>query len=318
MDEFALIDLLLAELGERARGPGVVLGPGDDSALIEIPAGRVAVASIDTLVGGVHFPADAPAELVAHRALGASVSDLAAMGADAHYVLIALTLPEQHAADWIGAFARGAAAAAGRFGVIVAGGNLARGELSVTVSAHGHVVATAALRRRGARPGDVVCVSGVLGGAHVALTRADLARPPGVATLLTCQASDADYPLRRYWLPEPRLALGRALRGLASAAIDVSDGVVADLGHLCTASGIGAEIDLARLPVVAGADPPSAAVAGDDYELCFTVAAASRERLGALPEPVAVIGTIVAGTGVRVLQAGRPIEITAEGYRHFR
>jgi thiamine-monophosphate kinase len=318
MDEFELIDAFVAVLGERARGAGVLLGPGDDAALIEIPAGRVAVATIDTLVGDVHFPCAAPAELVAHRALGVSVSDLAAMGAEAQYVLIALTLPERGAEQWVVAFGHGAAAAAARCGVVVAGGNLARGELSVTVSAHGHVAADEALKRSGARRGDLVCVSGALGGAGVALAHADLTHPPDVATLLSRRDGDADYPLTRYYLPEPRLALGRALRSIASAAIDVSDGVVADLGHLCKASGVGAEIELERLPLVAGADARMAAVAGDDYELCFTVAPAHADRLAALPEPVAVIGTIVAGAGVRVTEVGQVVEVGAGGYRHFR
>lgn len=318
MDEFELIDALVGVLGKRARGAGVVLGPGDDAALIEVPAGCAAVATIDTLVGDVHFPRAAPAELIAHRALGVSVSDLAAMGADPQYVLIALTLPEHGAEQWIGAFARGTAAATERFRVVVAGGNLARGELSVTVSAHGYVAAEAALRRSGAHPGDLVCVSGALGGAGVALEHADLVQPGDVATLLSRRDGDADYPLRRYYLPEPRLALGHALRGFASAAIDVSDGVVADLGHLCRASGVGAEIELERLPLVTGADARTAAVAGDDYELCFTVAAAQSDRLAALPEPVAVIGTVVAGSGVRVTEAEREVELGAGGYRHFR
>jgi thiamine-monophosphate kinase len=317
MDEFALIDLLLDELGGTTRGARLVLGAGDDAALIEIPPGQVAVASIDTLVGDVHFPSNAPAELVAHRALGVSVSDLAAMGAVAQYVLLALTLPEAGAQAWIAAFARGIAAAAERFELVVAGGNLARGPLSVTVSAHGHVAATEALRRAGARPGDLVCVSGVLGAAGLALARTDLAQARDVATLLGCQPIDADYPLRRYWLPEPRLALGQALRDVASAAIDVSDGLVADLGHLCRASGVAAEIDLGKLPVAVGADARQAAVGGDDYELCFTIAPALRDRLAGLPESVAVIGQIAAGAGVRVCTDGREITLAEGGFRHF-
>jgi thiamine-monophosphate kinase len=316
MDEFELIDRLIAALGEQARGPGVVLGPGDDAALLEIPSHNVLVSSIDTLVAGTHFPAAAPAELIGQRAMGVSLSDLAAMGADADYVLIAVTLPDG-SADWIGHFAHGVATAARRFGVKIAGGNLARGPLNITVSVNGHVVPGDALRRSGARVGDLVCISGSLGGAALALARSDLLQPGDAATLLACAPDSACYPLRRYYLPEPRLALGRALRGVATAAIDVSDGLVADLGHICRASGVGAAIDLDTLPVVPGCTPRRAAVSGDDYELCFTIAPERRSLLDAMPTKIAVIGQIGPGGGVTVSSAGQPVALAQGGFRHF-
>jgi thiamine-monophosphate kinase len=314
MDEFELIDRLIEILGANVRGPHILLGPGDDAALIETPPGSLVAASIDTLVGGVHFPLDAPADLVGFRCLGVSLSDLAAMGADPAYVLIALTLPDGSDA-WIERFAHGVAAAASRFRVVIAGGNLARGPLNIGVSVHGHVVRGEALTRTGARPNDLVCVSGQLGGAAAALSRADLSSPPPLSALLAVTAEDSRYPLRRYYLPEPRLELGRTLRGLATAAIDISDGLVADLGHLCEASAVAAEIDLEDVPVVAGVDRQLAATGGDDYELCFTIAPHDRKRL---PNSVTVVGRIDAGAGVVVKSRGEPLKLSRRGFSHFR
>ncbi|HET6472944.1 MAG TPA: thiamine-phosphate kinase [Pseudomonadales bacterium] len=317
MDEFELIDRLVAILGDDARGPHVVLGPGDDAALIENPANCLAVASIDTLVAGVHFPPTAPADLIGIRALGVSISDLAAMGAEPGYVMIALTLPDD-SAQWVEAFARGVAEAAHRYGVKVVGGNIARGPLNVTVSVHGWIERDAALTRAGARAGDLVCVSGKLGGAASALNRPDLATPPPLAALSSLAESDPRHSLRRYYLPEPRIALGRALRGLASAAIDISDGLVADLGHLCDASGVGARIDLDAVPAADGCTKALAATGGDDYELCFTIAARDRRRLDALPSAVVVVGEMRAGTGVEIVESGRVVTLPSGGFRHFR
>jgi thiamine-monophosphate kinase len=264
----------------------------------------------------VHFPHDAPADLIGVRALGVSISDLAAMGAEPGYVMIALTLPAD-SAQWIDAFARGVASGARRYGVKVVGGNIARGPLNVTVSAHGWTERDAAIRRSGARVGDLVCVSGEFGGAALALARSDLATPPPLPELAALGARESRYPLRRYYMPEPRLALGRALRGMASAAIDVSDGLVADLGHLCDASGVGALIDLVALPVANGCTKALAATGGDDYELCFTVGPSLRDRLSALPTPVGVIGEIRADRGVVVHDGGRRATLPTGGYRHF-
>ena len=316
MDEFELIDRLIAILGDDARGAPVLLGPGDDAALIETPPNTVAVATIDTLVAGVHFPSAAPADLIGIRALGVSISDLAAMGAEPGYVLIALTLPDD-SAPWVDAFARGVAAGAHRYGLKVVGGNIARGPLNVSVSAHGWIEPGAALTRAGARIGDLVCVSGELGGAALALGRSDLANPPTLDVLLSLDPADARYPLRRYYVPEPRLALGRALRGIATAAIDISDGLVADLGHLCKASGVGARVQLDSVSVANGCAKALAATSGDDYELCFTVAPASRDRLAAMPTPVGVVGEICGGAGVAVFDGGRPVTLARGGFRHF-
>ena len=316
MDEFELIDRLIAIVGDDARGARVLLGPGDDAALIETPPNTVGVATIDTLVAGVHFPPNAPADLVGIRALGVSISDLAAMGAEPGYVLIALTLPDD-SAPWVDAFARGVGVGARRYGVKVVGGNIARGPLNVSVSAHGWIEPGTALTRAGARVGDLVCVSGELGGAATALGRADLASPPPLDVLTSLDPADSRYPLRRYYAPEPRLALGRALHGIATAAIDVSDGLVADLGHLCKASGVGARIELESVPAANGCAKALAATGGDDYELCFTIPPGSRHRLATLPIGVSVVGEICAGAGVAVFDGGRPRTLARGGFRHF-
>ena len=218
----------------------------------KLPSNSIVVSSIDTLVADVHFPAAAPADLVGFRALGVSLSDLAAMGADPDYVLIALTLPDG-SAEWLDKFAHGVAAAAARFGVKIAGGNLARGPLNISVSVHGHCAARRSARRAAARVQTIWFASaGCSVERRQRWSAAISQRHRAYATLLAAMENDANYLLRRYYLPEPRIALGRALRGIATAAIDVSDGLVADLGHICAASGVAGVVDLDAVPRRAG------------------------------------------------------------------
>ena len=204
-----------------------------------------------------------------------------------------------------------------RFGVKIAGGNLARGPLNISVSVHGHCARRGAYARRRARS-DLVCVSGVFGGAAAALERATSRRRPDTRRCSRRRRAIRNYPLRRYYLPEPRLALGRALRGLATAAIDVSDGLVADLGHLCAASGVAGAIDLDAVPVVAGCTAAQAASGGDDYELCFTIAPQDRARLSGLPERV--VGDRQDRCRQRCVVARRRSRgsLPHGGFRHFR
>ena len=292
MDEFELIGRIVAILGGSAGGDGVVLGPGDDAALVAVPPGFDLAVTTDTLVAGRHFPDGAAGDLVGERALGVNLSDLAAMGAEAKYCLVSLTAPEADIV-WVEAFARGLAAAARPHGVAIVGGNLARGPLSVSVAAHGLVPHGQALLRSGARAGDMLFVSGSLGVSHAARL-----------------AGDA-----RFYRVDPRLALGMSLRGVASAAIDISDGLIADLGHLCAASAVAAEVDLEAVPVESGVDPVTALSCGDDYELLFTAG-----DTPAIQATVHAIGRIVSGAGVRVLDRGRPLSRAVAdptGYRHF-
>jgi thiamine-monophosphate kinase len=317
-DEFSLIERFFRSgIGD---GDGVRIGVGDDGALLSVAPGEELVVTVDTLVADVHFPAAGAAADVAQRALRVNLSDLAAMAATPRWFLLALTLP---AADehWLADFASGLAAAANAYGCTLVGGDTTRGPLAVTITALGTVPVDAALRRSGAAAGDWVLVTGSLGGAAAAL--AEMRECAG------CRARSADLDAR-YWRPEPRLAEARALRGLASAAIDVSDGLLADLGHIARASGLGAELSLEALPLDAAAAARFgverarewALGAGDDYELCFTVAP---QRAGEVQALIVAgelnatrVGQLVVDTGVRVRDgSGRQLDIAHRGYRHF-
>lgn len=303
MSEFALIRTHFARLGAE-RGD-VVLGVGDDCALLRVPPDQELAVSIDTLVVGVHFLADVDPRALGYKCLAVGLSDLAAMGATPAWATLALTLPAEDPA-WLGAFAAGFDALARAHGVALVGGDTTRGPLSITVQVHGLVPAGQAIRRSGARPGDLVCVSGTLGDAGLAL-RGLLAGDPVAA-----------FPRTRLERPTPRLALGLALRGRATAMIDISDGLLADLGHILEESAaragapgpqpLGAEIRLADLPLspplrahLAGTQDWALPLAsGDDYELCFTLPPDQLASLAALSQrldcPLTPIGRILAGT----------------------
>lgn len=290
---------------------GVVLGVGDDAAILRLPPGEDLAVSVDTLVAGVHFPVASSPEQIGHRALAVNLSDLAAMGARPLWFTLALTLPEADEA-WLAGFSRGLAAIARRFRVVLVGGDTTRGPLSITIQVHGSVPAGLALRRDGARPGDEVWVSGHPGTAAL-----------GLRQLLAGGARDEAAQV--FAEPQPRVALGLALRGLASAAIDVSDGLLADAGHIAERSAVAIALERERLPF----SPPLAALAdrddaftllltgGDDYELCFT---APPRHGAAIAGAAADLGLACTRIG-RVL-AGRGVTCTgfvprAAGYQHF-
>jgi thiamine-monophosphate kinase len=299
VNEFDLIDCIVKELGDAVDAPWVRVGPGDDAAVTAAPSGSELVSSIDALVGGVHFPLGAGAELIGYRAIMVSASDLAAMGASDGFALVALSL-EQGDPAWVRGLARGMARAARDAGIRVVGGNIARGPLTLAVSVHGQVPAGTALLRSGARPGDDVYVTGSLGAAAAAVARGGLDAFQNDAGL--------DDLARRYFLPQARMAAGVALRGRATSAIDLSDGLLQDLGHICRASGVGVALESALVPVAAGATLTQALSGGDDYELCFTLSG-SPPPLGV---PVHRIGRVEAGG--QVLLDRRP---AAGGYQHF-
>jgi thiamine-monophosphate kinase len=297
-------------------GEGVRVGVGDDAAVLAPPAGEELVATADAVVAGVHFDRAFAPEDVGWKALAVNLSDLAAMGARPLWALVCLGLPLDVRPAAVARIARGLGACAERYRVAIAGGNVTRAsELSVTVTAIGAVPEGRALLRSGARAGDLVLVTGTLGDAA-------LGRLPGAPAAL----------VRRQRRPTPRLAAGRALAGVARAAIDVSDGLVQDLDHLCAASKVGARIGVADLPVSEAARRlarrgdgvrEAALTGGEDYELVLAVApallpaalaAAAKART-----PVSVIGRFVRGRGVRVVgPTGARIAVDVRGHDHLR
>ena len=297
-----------------AQGEGVVLGPGDDAAVLAVPAQHDLVVSTDTLVAGRHYPAAAAPANIGYRSMAAATSDLAAMGAAPAWALVSLTAPEL-VIEWATAFATGIRAAAEAFGLKVVGGNLARGPASVTIAVHGHVPAGTALRRSGAKPGDRVYVSGRIGGAGLALTV--------VPALAACPVEPPPVPARWRAIGGRRRALRSAWAcvAIATAAIDVSDGLAAEVDHLCQASQVQAVLSLANVPLFPGAIAEAAIGAGDDYELVFTAPAGKAEAVAGLAQttgvPLTAIGTMVAGQPWRGCWDAEPEAETARGYRHF-
>ena len=305
--------------------PGA-LGLRDDVALIDGPKDQQYILTTDAIVEGVHFLSDDPPAQVAQKLLRVNLSDLAAKGGVPVGYLLVTALPRTRDAAWLAAFAEGLAADQATYGIGLLGGDstATEGPASLCVTAIGRVASGRAVLRGGARPGDHVYVSGTLGDAALGLRvlRGELRDIDGEA-----QAFLAD----RYRLPQPRLALGQRLVGIARAMIDISDGLVADLGHVAEASGVGAVIEAVRLPLspaaraAVGADPLRLGAAlggGDDYELLFAAASDAGPALAALAGEVGValtmIGRIEAGSGVRVVdESGAGLAVPVAGYRHF-
>lgn len=298
-----------------------LLGVGDDAALLQPSAGQVLAVSTDMLVAGRHFLPDTDPGRLGHKAMAVNLSDLAAMGARPRWATLAIALPEPDPA-WLAAFADGFHAEAQQYGVDWVGGDTTAGPLNLSVTILGEVAAAAALRRSGARPGDQLWVSGTLGEA---------------ACGLACLQGQLDLPaparthcIARLEQPTPRVALGLQLAGLASAAIDISDGLLADLNHLAQASGVAAVVQHAALPTLAALAERRATplvddallAGGDDYELCFTAPAAAAQAILAAGIAAAVtvtcIGTIRAGSGVTVVAADGTVRpARRRGFDHF-
>lgn len=311
--EFALIRRWLADMDQ---GQGVEVGVGDDAAVLVPPVGRNLVMTVDTLVNGTHFPEGTDARDIGHRALAVSLSDLAAMGATPLWALLALTMPTADE-DWLAGFVEGFRPLAKSHGVALVGGNLSRGPLMASVQLTGHVPAGQWLSRGGARAGQLLLVSGTPGDAA-----------GGLALWGAAASPHRDALLKRYLRPTARVALGIAALGLASAAIDISDGLIDDLGHLCQASGCGADVHsdaLALSPALRACFGPERATemalrGSDDYELLL---ACAPESLSALQHaaadqacPLTVIGRFESSAGIRI--NGQPLADTGSGgFRHF-
>ena len=313
MSEFDLIQRYFTR-----PAPSAALGVGDDAALVEVGAGKELAISSDMLVCGTHFMADADPFLLGHNTLAVNLSDLAAMGAVPRWATLALALPDADE-DWLQKFSAGFFALADAHGVELIGGDTTRGPLNLCVTILGEVPRGRALRRDGAQFGDDIWVSGTPGQAALGL-----ACEQGRLTLYDQVRDDC---LKALHQPQPRVALGLALRGIARSAIDISDGLLADLGHLLQRSAAGAELEIETLPIVGtGVEQElaqqCALTGGDDYELCFTAPATARDTLAALADqlPLALtrIGQIRAGHGCVVRDAaGREMKIEKAGYDHF-
>ncbi len=314
ISEFDLIDRYVA--GATAGRDDVALGIGDDCALLRPPPGQILAVSVDTLVAGRHFFPNVDPESLGHKSLAVNLSDLAAMGATPAWATLALTMPtaDEH---WLEAFMAGFSALAAEHRVQLVGGDTTRGPLSVSVQVHGFVAAEAALRRSGGQIGDWLFVSGTLGDAALALR----------------QVHDGEVgrvQKQRLERPIPRVALGILLRRFASAAIDVSDGLVSDLGHLCHASGVGACLALSNLPLsnavataCANGDWELPLAGGDDYELLFSV---PPDRVGAMRAAcaeaghrVSAVGRFIDDSGIRLIYPdGNESKEVPGGFDHFR
>ncbi|MEQ9224308.1 MAG: thiamine-phosphate kinase [Salinisphaeraceae bacterium] len=316
MSEFDLIRRLTA--GAITRRDDVVVGPGDDGAVMAVPPGHELVLTTDALVSGRHFPADTPPADIGWKSLAVNLSDLAAMGAEPAWVTVALVLPERDL-DWLTGFMAGFAPLLEGSGAALVGGDLTRGPLTVSIQAAGLVPAGRALRRDGARPGDRIAVTGTLGDAAAGLGDWLAARHP---------VDEHDRHLRdRLTRPAPRLAAGCWLRDRASAAVDVSDGLAADLMHLLAASGVGGWIDPSSLPASAAlryrlsdADRVAAQLSGgDDYELCVCLPAAVADvAMTDCPDGLTVVGRVEAEAGLRLVGPDGSMQAwQGTGYDHF-
>lgn len=311
MNEF---DIICRFFNRPGRDENVTLGIGDDAAVVRVPSGQELVLAMDTLIRGVHFPESTAAGDIGWKALAVNLSDLAAMGAEPCWATLSLTLPEADE-SWLQAFADGFFELADQHRVSLVGGDLCRGPLTVTVQAHGLVPAGQAITRQGAVPGDLVYVTGYLGDAGYALT------PDATGS------SDYAYFRERLDRPQPRVRTGLALRGIASSAIDLSDGLAGDIRHILQASSCGAVIEAGRLPL---SEPLRAAVdeetgrrlaltSGDDYQLCFTVSAdqagTMETRMTSIGETVEQVGEITAGSDLIFRAADGERDYSA--YLHF-
>jgi thiamine-monophosphate kinase len=306
-------------------GPGA-LGLLDDAALVDCTVGHRLVVTADAIVAGVHFLPDDPPDLIGRKLLRVNLSDLAAMGARPLHYLLTTALPAALGPEWLASFTRGLGEDQQRFGIGLLGGDSVgtTGPAVLSLTAIGEVAAGTEIRRSRAQPGDLVWVSGTIGDAFLGLGLLRGAYPE-----LTPE--HRAYLIRRFRIPDPRTELGPLLAGIAHAMIDVSDGLLADLGHICETSNLAARVTLGALPlspaaqVIVEHEPeirPRLATAGDDYELLFTAPGEAAEAIAAIASqlalPITMIGKLDPGAGVRLIDAaGRIIPLDRAGYRHF-
>lgn len=312
LTEFGLIKRYFSHLVNHQQA--VALGVGDDCALLKISAGCVLATSVDTLGCDVHFPAQAAPSDIAQRALAVNLSDLAAMGASPLAFTLALSLPTVEE-SWLAAFSQGLAKSAAQYGVALIGGDTTRGPLSITVTVYGEIPEQLALYRRGACPGDGVFVNGSIGDSAYALAQ------------MQAGAGNDDYFHNRFYTPEVDFALSQALRGKASAAIDISDGLLADLGHIAAASELAITVQADAIPLsdalLAKGERTQllsdyALSGGEDFRLAFTMPPAQAQTLSAQGFVLHCIGEVTVGSGLSLLDGnGEMIPIVETGFQHF-
>ena len=312
LSEFELIRQCFAQRFQQNH-PDVVLGIGDDCALLNIPAQHHLATSIDTLVKGIHFPHECDAYLLGWRSLLVNLSDLAAMGAKPLGFTLALTLPEINI-EWVENYSRGLADCASQYDIQLVGGDTTKGPLSISIQVMGTVPAGKAMTRGGAKQSDLLFVSGELGAAAAAV------KP------LVDQTHCPDDWLNAYYQPNAQIDLGIGLRSLATACLDISDGLLGDLQHLLDASHLGAELNIDAMPIASSIDnePNKLALAlsgGDDYQLCFSAPKHHQEKIMKLSQDLNVavtcIGRLRNQLGIVGLQNNKPIELIGKGYQHF-
>ena len=318
MKEFQLIRQIQRDTtvsSSNSSGHGVVLGIGDDAAVLEIPAGQHLVAATDTLNAGIHFPADTSPYDIGYKSLAVNLSDLAAMGAIPRWALLSLCLPQADP-GWVRSFSAGFMSLAQAYGITLVGGDTTYGPLSISLTALGFIEAGRQLVRSGASPDDLLVVSGTVGGASYALE--------------LLQAGKAVIDKHLLDRPQPRVELGQALVGYASACIDISDGLLADLGHLLKASGCGARLEVDHLPQTNALAELESALkwihqlsGGDDYELLFTLPPAHQAMIPVWSQQLnislTIVGEIKEGEGIRCFYPdGGEYHPQSAGFEHFR
>ena len=319
MNEFEIIDHFLALKSKNRRD--VLQGVGDDCALLKLPRGQRLAVSMDTLISGVHFPEDCNAADIAHKAIAVNLSDLAAAGAEPAWLTMSLTMPEYNQA-WLEDFHRGLKQMVEYFGIQIIGGDTCKGALSITIQAHGFVPEKVFCRRNTAKAGELVCVTGDLGDAALGLLITQ-------NKIQNVSPDAKDYLLKKFLTPYPQVAAGIALRSRATAGIDISDGLLADLNHLSRSSNVGVLLRWERIPLSEQAKSvadknllmKSALSGGDDYELCFTVKEdelqATQQALEIVGARCIPIGRLSGKPGVRLLDDDEEIELSDFGFQHF-
>ncbi len=328
VSEFELIKKYFNRPGlipDTMQSAQLPVGIGDDCALLDLPAEKLLAVSMDTLLADVHFPAQTDPSLIAQRAMAVNLSDLAAMGATPLACTLALSLPKAED-DWLQAFSLGLETMVQNYACPLIGGDISKGPLGITIQVHGLIEKGAQLSRSGARPGDLVYVSGVLGAAGLAVSL--------LSNGMSLNKPDTIELYNAYYKPQPRLALGQSIAGTASAAIDISDGLVADLGHVARQSEVGIELIASKIPIATTVKKfmgsmedkqkglSLALTAGDEYELAITVAEDNQkaflEQASQTDIAITLIGRVVKGSRVRCLDSeGKEIEVAKAGYQHF-